>query len=116
MRRGFASLLMLTCLAFYASGIGGYAHERLEHWHDGEAFESVAAGIGQQSPADHHNHDDCPVCQMLAGLTATPATAPVLVCGPLLSLGLNLPVNQLAEHFIGTGCASARGPPVGAHV
>jgi hypothetical protein len=74
MRHRLLIYLLLWAFGLWASGAMRWLHEELDH-HAGRA----AARIGAASPAGgtgaiasaEHSHHDCPICQMLAAMSAT---------------------------------------------
>ena len=72
---------MLLSVAYFASGAAQFVHEVLEHSDPDEhlpvllekAIDSGSLSVDHHSSQSgshhhHHDHDDCPVCQMLAAM------------------------------------------------
>ncbi|HEX4792878.1 MAG TPA: DUF2946 family protein [Humisphaera sp.] len=91
--------LVLASLLVWGTGAAQFVHERTEHSDGDEAM--VATGLlahrdansphHERHPA-HHNHDDCPTCQLLAHLKATPFAAPPPIC-------VHLPTREHAPSY-----------------
>lgn len=70
MARRSIQFLLAFAVLYWASGLGGFVHERLEH--EGPALCPIAAGqsSSQSFSGPSHSPDDCPVCQVLATMRA----------------------------------------------
>src|SRR6516164_5180158 len=89
--RGLLKLVLLLALANYASGLGAYVHERMEHWSESPTV-ATAKGFSAATDAcddDHHDADHCVVCQMLSSLRSlatSSSAAPVVAPAPSVEL------------------------------
>src|SRR5260221_10102827 len=79
--------LVLASLLVWGTGTAQFVHERTEHSDGDEALAATRPISSSDSnstdherhPA-HHNHDDCPTCQLLAHMKATRVAPPPPVC------------------------------------
>ena len=112
--------LLLVCLAYWACGAAQFVHEQLEH---GDPGRTKAVASGLQSSSDgltkpgapkrsHHDHDDCPTCQLLAHMSADRPAPAIAVCVHLLQIGAISPGDWRAPVAVALTFAPIRGPPV----
>jgi hypothetical protein len=113
--------LVLASLLAWGTGAAQFVHERTEHSELDEAISAARALATRFSdPAHrhpqppHHNHDDCPTCQLLAHMKATRVAPPPPMCVHVLTYERAStfvysfpPANPLPS-------APIRGPPVAA--
>src|SRR5258708_2157744 len=112
-------LLLLACFAYWASGAALFVHERLEHA-DGEGGAVIAACSQPTTALDkstdhkrpHHDHDDCPTCQLLAHMSVNRSAPPPPVCVQLPRIGAISPVDWRAPVAMAMTFAPIRAPPV----
>ena len=66
MRRQYLKILLLASFLYWCSGLGGYLHERYEHWHPEQTAADLApAKNGGKPLQEADDHDECPTCQNL---------------------------------------------------
>jgi hypothetical protein len=119
-RRGI-NFLLLASLIFWTTGAALFFHERFEHA-DRDDDAVALAGPGNtggnfenshdSNHRDHHNHDDCPTCQLLAQMQADHGAAPAPIC---LHERIDCTLHLIDRHppVIDTQTfAPIRGPPV----
>src|SRR5205807_2117659 len=67
-------VFLLACVAYWATGLAQFAHDRLEHEGGSAAATSTsstaAARVSVAAAPAGHSHDDCPTCLMLATMQA----------------------------------------------
>lgn len=82
MKLGPVKFLMLAVFAYWASGLGRYLHERIEHCPDAAARARLVAAQGVPSvhaADDSHSEQDCPICSMLAHMAVGGSAPPLLI-------------------------------------
>lgn len=119
-------IALLGMFAFWASGTAKYAHEQLEH-HGRDMADIAGAGVddddddssaivAQSTPAPSkdqrkHDHHPCPVCQMLAGMTADRSTPPALPLASNQCIAVLLIPDRETPAVCALFAFAARGPP-----
>lgn len=78
-------LFMLFVFAYWASGMGQYLHERIEHCPGSGACQAAPAriaisGVSSVHAESHsHSEEDCPICSMLAHMAVGGSAPPPLI-------------------------------------
>jgi hypothetical protein len=70
------NLLLLASLGYWATGVGQFLHEKIEHHHDPR---EVVVSAGKDKPQPLHeadDHDECLTCQTLKAMKAHPPDSP----------------------------------------
>jgi hypothetical protein len=88
MQRRFLNTLLLASFLYWSSGLGGYLHEKYEHWHPDEqtAADLTPAKDGDKPLQEADDHDECPTCQNLKMMKARAPDAPKAPEPSLLSV------------------------------
>jgi len=78
MLRRTLNFFLLGSFLYWSSGLGGYLHERFEHWHPDEqtADDLVPAKNGGKPLQEADDHDECPTCQNLKMMKTRAPDAP----------------------------------------
>ena len=106
------NFLLLAALAYWTSGAAVFVHERMEHADGDEGPEVVQADASHPDKhRDHHNHDDCPTCQLLAHMSADRSAPPALVCIHLPSFTFVHVTDRRPPTVNSRPFAPIRGPP-----
>jgi hypothetical protein len=112
--------LVLLAIVYWTSGAALFLHEQMEHSQpDGANVVAVAdsgrAGAlpaGENSKHHHDDHDDCPICQLLAHMQAEHVVPEVVVCGLLPSFTTPHIADRLPPAVDSDSFTPIRGPPV----
>ena len=112
MARRPVQFLLIFALLYWASGLGYFVHERMEH---GEPAVCALAKADLSKPSFSgatHSHDDCPVCQALATMRSGQPVVTVVPIGTFEPIGsVVLPDRQVpAQESLLT--IHSRGPPI----
>ncbi len=116
MANRWIKFVLLASIICWATGAAQFVHELVEHGeHDEQAASVVSTPVDHQSPADgrskHHDHDDCPTCQMLAHMSVTKTAPPPPLCAHLPTFYL-LPLFDWRSPVVESHTfAPIRGPP-----
>jgi hypothetical protein len=109
--------LLLAAIVYWTTGAALYLHERMEHSEpDGDEVVAVAGHSGSTPQGNnpkhhHHDHDDCPTCQLLAHMQADHVAPPAIVCVHLPSFVI-LPVTDRRPPTVDShSFIPIRGPP-----
>ncbi|HET6252178.1 MAG TPA: DUF2946 family protein [Tepidisphaeraceae bacterium] len=122
MRFRTAHALLLAAIVYWTTGAALYIHERTEHA-DGDDAGEIALAISDHSdsspgnhPKHHHDHDDCPTCQLLAHMQAHHVAPPMMASAHLPCLCTLTVTDRLPPVVDVHVFAPIRGPPVPANL
>lgn len=112
MARRPVQFLLAFALLYWASGLGRFVHERLEH--EPPTLCAVAkADLSRPSfSGATHSHDDCPVCQALATMRSDQPVVTVVPIGTFEPIGFVVPPLCHVPAHESLLTIRARGPPI----
>jgi hypothetical protein len=104
--------LLIVALLYWASGLGYFVHERMEHEPPALCAISVADLSKQSFSGPSHSPDDCPVCQALATMRSDQPVVAVVPIATFEPIGSVVPpVCHVPAHQTLLTIRS-RGPPI----
>jgi hypothetical protein len=109
--------ILLASIVFWTSGAAQYVHELVEHKGPETAVARATEAprttpVHPDKKSDHHDHDDCPTCQLLAHMSADVISWVAPICGHLRAHSSGFPTDlQLPPASHSIGLAPIRGPP-----
>jgi hypothetical protein len=104
--------LLIFALLYWASGLGYFVHERMEHEPPALCPVSAADLSRQSFSGACHSPDDCPVCQALATMRADQPVVAVVPIATLDPIGFVVPRICHVPAHESLLTIRSRGPPI----